>query len=129
MFNFYTLIKRNKKESLAVSKKGFVSIYGVIILNLCLSFVFMLTQRIKAQVIQNENLSYAELYSIKKVKENIANEDKKDGNLGFLDYQITLKYDHNNCHIVIMEDGKIVLESALLYDELNNCIVSYEYID
>lgn len=128
IFSSHISIKKSKIESLVVNKKGFVSIYGVIILSLCLTFVLMLTQRIKAQTIQNENLSYVELHAIKKAKESLNNDDASQ-KFSLFDFQIELKFNNQKCRIIVIRANEVVLKSLLVYDELDNYIISYEYID
>jgi len=51
-----------------VNKKGFISIYGLILLSLCLGFTSMLLVKTKSLKVKNEQLAYAELYAIQQVK-------------------------------------------------------------
>lgn len=132
MFTYFTDIKnKRKKRFLVVNNRGFITIYGIILLNAVLVFEGMLINKMNAMSYYKQNnidLWYAELYVIHTVKEELLNYEEEDREFTYLDFTIQLEYDDIVCIYTIEKNGIVLLRARLEFDDINEEYVSYEYL-
>lgn len=119
-------------KSLDVNKNGFMSVYGLCILQVVLLFSSVYTNILKYELKNihiNEDIHYVELYAIQTVKKELLAYEEKDQTLTYLGFDILLDYEDITCYITIIKNGCIVLSSCLEWDDINNNVVNYGYVE
>lgn len=114
-----------------MNNRGFITIYGIILLNAVLVFEGMLINKMNAMSYYKQNnidLWYAELYVIHTVKEELLNYEEEDREFTYLDFTIQLEYDDIVCIYTIEKNGIVLLRARLEFDDINEEYVSYEYL-
>lgn len=138
-----------------MNKKGFISIYGIMLLSICMGFTSMLYVKAKSIRVENENLAYAELYAIHQIKlsmvtyeedteemfeeeefdefedeevfdeEEIVEEDKE---LYYEGFKIIITPELESYTIQIYDNDQLKIYSQLRYDPSNHKIIGYDYL-
>lgn len=139
-----------------MNKKGFISIYGIMLLSICMGFTSMLYVKAKSIRVENENLAYAELYAIHQIKLSIVSyeedteeiiEDEEDFNefedeevideeeivvevkeLYYEGFKILITPEIEAYNIQIYDGSQLKIYSQLRYDLSNHKIISYDYL-
>ena len=139
-----------------MNKKGFISIYGIMLLSICMGFTSMLYVKAKSIRVENENLAYAELYAIHQIKlsmrsyeedtEEIFEEEESFDELEdeemvdeeeivvevkelyYDSFRILITPEIESYTIQIYDGGQLKIYSQLRYDSSNHKIISYDYL-
>lgn len=114
-----------------MNKKGFVTIYGLVVMQIVLSFTSYLTFVLKSYAKSyklEKDLHYTEIYTIQKVKTDLYEYEEQNGTFMYEGYKIHLTYDDITCYIQIYENGVCKINSVLEYDDIDCYIVSYKYV-
>lgn len=114
-----------------MNKKGFITIYGLIVMQVVLAFssylIYTLQSYAKSYT-YDKKLHYTELYTIQKVKTDFYNYEEENEEYDYLGYRVHLTYDDITCFIHIYQNGEEKISSKLVYDDIECFIVSYEYV-
>ncbi|MDQ0362953.1 hypothetical protein [Breznakia pachnodae] len=134
-----------------MNKKGFISIYGIMLLSICMGFTSMLYVKAKSIRVENENLAYAELYAIHQIKLSMRSyeedteeifeeeesfdefEDEEEivveaKELYYDSFKILITPEIESYTIQIYDGGQLKIYSQLRYDSSNHKIISYDYL-
>lgn len=113
-----------------MNKQGFITIYGIMLLNLILPFSMMLIEQAKTSYLyhQDRTLDFVEIQAINKVKRELLAYEEENQTYSFLDYEIALVYEDITCYIHIYQDATLLLSSILEFDDINEEVVSYTYV-
>lgn len=130
-----------------MNKKGFISIYGIMLLSICMGFTSMLYVKAKSIRVENENLAYAELYAIHQIKLSIVSyeEDTEEiiedeevideeeivvevKEMYYEGFKILITPEIEVYNIQIYDGSQLKIYSQLRYDLSNHKIISYDYL-
>lgn len=113
-----------------MNKKGFIAIYGVLLLNMLLPFTLMLLEKVKIAYIyhQENTIDFVEIHVIDKVKKDLLAYEEEDEQFSYLGYDVDLQYEDITCHILIYDKNEIVISSVLVFDDIEEEFVSYTYL-
>lgn len=114
-----------------MNNKGFITIYGVLLLNLLLPFTMMILESVKTSYLyhQDHTIDFVEIHTINKVKKDLLNYEEENEEYTYLGYDINLQYDDITCYILISKESGVKLSSVLVYDDIEEEVVSYTYLD
>lgn len=129
----YTMKEKNGiKRSLDVSKKGFLSIYALTILPLVLTvssvFIFIMQSQINALQMK-QSLHLCEIYAIQVVKNELINYEEENKVISYDQYEVEIEYEDIKAYIKIKEQGIVQIYSLLVWDDIENVVVKYEYLN
>lgn len=119
------------KKLLVVSKKGFLSMYGLTILPLVLTIASVLLFNIKHQwnaLNLNQTIHMCEIYAIQLVKDELLAYEESDKQIQYLGYDIEIQYEDITAYIKIKKDENMYLHSCLIWDDIENVVVDYTYL-
>lgn len=125
------VIKKNIKQFLGVTKKGFINMYGLLLLSVTFSFLAYVYGHIKSVSYmkkQDADLLYAEIYAIRTIEAELLAYEEENHDIYYKDYTITLSYDDITCEFTIHKDDKIYLKARAVYDDIDEMFVSYTYL-
>lgn len=113
-----------------MNNKGFITIYGVFLLNLLLPFTTMIIEKVKTSYLyhQDHTIDFVEIHSIHKVKNDLLNYEEENEEFTYLGYDVDLQYDDITCYILISDKTGIKLSSVLVFDDIEEEVVSYTYL-
>lgn len=113
-----------------MNNKGFITIYGILLLNLVLPFSSMLIECLKTTYLYHQDnvVDYAEIHTINKVKKDLLAYEESDETFSYLDYDIDLRYEDITCYIKIYKQEKLIINAVLVFDDIEEEIESYTYI-
>lgn len=114
-----------------MNNKGFITIYGVFLLNLLLPFTMMILEDVKTSYLyhQDHTIDFVEIHVINKVKTDLLNYEEEDEKYTYLSYDIDLHYDDITCYILISFNNEVKLSSVLVFDDIEEEVVSYTYLE
>ncbi len=120
-----------KKELLGVKNNGFFSLYGLLLLNVIMSFCsFILCFSVTlVHSIGDSNFDSAEIYAIRKAINDLTNYKEKEETIYFNDYTIDFTYDDVTCIITIFQSARQLLKSELIFDDIELEVLSYTYLE
>lgn len=108
--------------------KGNVSVYGIFLLGVVLSF----TSYFYVLIQQLDNSDYefqmAEFYTILFIKEAYMEYEEEDVSLTYEDFDIEITYEGMLATASITKDNK-KLSFELEFDDIEECVSSFEYIE
>ncbi|NBK99681.1 MAG: hypothetical protein EOM50_17045 [Erysipelotrichia bacterium] len=112
-----------------MNKKGFISIYGALLLSISLSFSAMLLTMVKTSYLyhQDRTLTFVELKVIHKIKQDLLNYEESDEQFTYMNYDISLHYEDITCYIQINKQQVPQLKAKLVFDDIEEVVVSYTY--
>lgn len=108
--------------------KGYVSIYGILILALVLSFTSYFYVSIQSVAIQNTDFQMAEFYTILYIKHAYMEYEEEDVTLTYEDFDIEITYEDMIATAKISKDDK-TLSFQLEFDDIEECVSSFEYVE
>lgn len=113
-----------------MNKKGFITIYGVFLLNLLLPFNLMILESVKTSYLYHKDhtIDFVEIHTINKVKKDLLNYEEENEQYTYLGYDVNLQYDDITCYILISDKNEIKIASILVFDDIEEEVVSYTYL-
>lgn len=122
---FTNIKSKNQKKESSVAKRGFISLYGLLLLSYTLSFITMLTLKLEAQRPMVSKAEFVEVYAIASAKQMLKQEET-ERNHTYKGCLVQINCDELQCKIVI-EGENYQLSSTLSYDYESKRIVNYQY--
>ena len=114
-----------------MNKNGFISMYALVLLQITLTFSMMMLERIKTSYISHtfDELTFVEIKVINKVKQDLLEYEEEDSSFEENGFDVELVYDDVTCYITIKKGQKKVLSSRLEFDDIEEEIIAYEYLE
>lgn len=113
---------------MSAAKKGFASMYGIILLYMLLTFLDMFMVKLTLQNKAKEQYAVCEIQAIHQVKQDLKNQMLQDRQWKEGECTITLTVYDGYCKIEVHYQNKDFFISELHYDQATKKLIAYEYI-
>lgn len=110
------------------ARKGFASMYGVILLSIALVFIDMLTTKIKTQQLASMDISVCEIQAIHTIKQMIAKEVEENRVYTYNNCEISIVWEFEQYTMDIKDVHGNAFKAKLQYHQNTQKIKSYEYM-
>ncbi len=115
-----------------VKNEGFILLYGLFVFQIVSLYTVYIVGVIQLNVaVSNLDLSLQkiELNTIKKVITDLHDYKEEDETYTIENYDIELIYEGIQCIITISKQGKVLIKSELIYDDIDLFVNSYTYMN